>query len=57
MKTNTTWKSKCCNADFKTVGMPDFVGFVGDDTGEESWTTIHCECLKCGKPCDIVEVD
>ena len=42
--------SKCCKAPVEAVGAPDFIGseFVG---------TMHYECKKCGKPCDVNKVE
>lgn len=40
-------KSQCCRADVRLVGMPDF--------DEDKYpTTVHYECKKCGKSCDII---
>jgi len=40
------YRSKCCNAEVKTEGMPDFIG-------SREICTVHYVCLKCGEPCDI----
>lgn len=42
------YKSKCCNAEIKQEGEPDFIG-------SEDVCTVHYVCLKCNEPCDIVE--
>ena len=39
-------KSKCCNANVKLSGMPDFVG-------DNDICTFHYECEKRGNACDI----
>ena len=39
-------KSKCCNANVKTRGLPDFFG-------DKYICTVYYVCQKCGKACDI----
>jgi len=39
-------KSKCCNAEVRTGGRPDF-------SGSDEVYTVSFICLKCNKPCDI----
>lgn len=41
------YRSRCCNAEVKTNGMPDFLG-------SEEACTFNYICLKCDKPCDAV---
>lgn len=41
-----SYKSKCCNAEVKIGGTPDFIGSKGV-------CTIYYVCLKCDKPCDV----
>lgn len=41
-------RSKCCNAEVQAEGMPDFLG-------SKEACTFHFSCLRCGKPCDVVE--
>ena len=45
--TREVYKSKCCNAEARTDGMPDFLG-------SSEVCTVSCICLKCGKSCDVV---
>lgn len=40
------YRSKCCNAEVKTNGMPDFIG-------SKDACTVSYVCLKCNKPCDL----
>jgi len=40
------YRSKCCDEEVKTEGLPDFMG------GSEI-CTVNFVCLKCGEPCDI----
>jgi len=40
------YRSRCCNAEVKEDGMPDFIG------GKEI-CTISFTCLKCGKGCNV----
>lgn len=40
------FRSKCCNAEVKAGGLPDFIG------GNEVCTVSYV-CLKCKKPCDF----
>jgi len=43
-------KSKCCKAKIKVIhGMSDFIGDKNPTV-----CTMHYECCKCGKPCDIL---
>jgi len=46
--TEAVCKSKCCNAEVRTVGVPDFIGSKGV-------CTISFVCLRCDKPCDVSE--
>ena len=47
-------KSKCCNADVIIVMSPDF---PGDDIKTLEVGTCHYQCKKCGKACDVKEVN
>jgi len=38
--------SRCCGAEVKTDGMPDFLG-------SDEICTVHFVCLKCNKPCNV----
>lgn len=40
------YKSRCCNAEAKTVGTPDFLG-------SDEVCTVSFVCLECNNPCDI----
>ena len=40
------FKSKCCNAECKLGGLPDFIG-------SDIICTMYYVCTKCGKDCDI----
>lgn len=42
------YRSKCCNAEVKTEGMPDFFG-------SKKICTFYFSCFQCGKPCDVQE--
>lgn len=44
--TEVVYKSKCCNAEVRTDGMPDFLG-------SKEVCTVSFICRKCRKPCDI----
>ena len=41
------YKSKCCNAEVRADGMPDFLG-------SKEVCTVSFTCLKCNRPCDVV---
>lgn len=42
------YKSKCCNAEVVSIGIPDFLVTI--------WVcTVHFECTKCGESCDCIE--
>ena len=44
-------KSKCCKAKIKVIhGMSDFIGDKNPIV-----CTMHYECCKCGKPCNVYE--
>lgn len=45
--TKKIYKSKCCNAETRTYGVPDFIG-------SKEVCTIRFICLKCNKPCDVI---
>ena len=45
--TQVIYKSKCCKAEVRMNGMPDFIG-------SKEACTVYYVCLKCNKPCDIV---
>lgn len=40
------YRSRCCNAEVKMDGMPDFMG-------SKYVCTVYYVCLKCNKPCDL----
>ena len=40
-------KSKCCKAEAKEYGIPDFIG--SDDI-----CTVSMKCMKCGEYCDVI---
>lgn len=40
------YRSRCCNAEVRAGGMPDFLG-------SKEVCTVHYVCLKCNKPCDV----
>ena len=42
------YKSKCCNAETRTDGAPDFIG-------SKEVCTISFVCLRCNKPCAVSE--
>ncbi len=44
------YRSKCCNAEVKVEGMPDFLG-------SKEICTFHFSCLRCGKPCNVVKLE
>ena len=44
--TEQDYRSKCCSAEVKTEGMPDFLG-------SKEICTIYFVCLKCNQPCDV----
>lgn len=44
-------KSKCCNAEVKIEGVPDF---LGDKVEEMTVATCYYICTECGKPCDTI---
>lgn len=46
--TEKVYRSKCCNAEIRTDGVPDFLG-------SKEVCTINYVCLKCNKPCDVLE--
>ncbi len=46
--TEKVYRSKCCNAEVKVEGMPDFLG-------SKEICTFHFSCLQCGKPCNVQE--
>lgn len=48
--TRKEYRSKCCNAKVKTDGLPDFIG-------GNVISTVSPVCLKCGKGCNIVDVE
>ncbi len=41
------YRSKCCNAEVKTHGVPDFIG-------SKEICTVSFICRKCKNPCDII---
>lgn len=41
------YKSKCCNAEVRTDGIPDFLG-------SKDVCTVSFICCKCKKPCDTI---
>ena len=41
------YRSKCCNAEVRSDGVPDFMG-------SDEICTISFSCLKCGNACDVV---
>jgi hypothetical protein len=43
------YRSKCCNAEVKAEGIPDFIG-------SKEVCTFNFVCLQCNKPCDVVEL-
>lgn len=45
--TKAVYKSKCCNAEVRADGMPDFIG-------SKKICTISFVCLGCKKPCNVV---
>ena len=45
--TEKAYRSKCCNAEVRTDGLPDFIG-------SKYVCTVSFICLKCNKPCNIV---
>ncbi len=46
--TEKVYKSKCCNAEVRTDGVPDFIG-------SKEVCTINFVCLRCNKSCDVSE--
>jgi hypothetical protein len=42
-----TQRSKCCKAEVRADGMPDFLG-------SKEVCTVSYTCLKCKKPCNVV---
>jgi hypothetical protein len=42
------YRSKCCNAEVRTEGVPDFIG-------SKEICTVSYVCLKCNRSCDVVE--
>ena len=46
--TRAVYKSKCCNAEVRTDGVPDFIG-------SKEVCTISFVCLRCDKLCDVSE--
>lgn len=45
--TQKVHKSKCCSAEVRADGLPDFMG-------SKEVCTVSFTCLKCNNPCDIV---
>lgn len=45
--TEKVYRSKCCKAEVRADGTPDFLGSKGV-------CTVSYFCLKCNKPCDVV---
>lgn len=46
--TEKVYRSKCCNAEVRTDGMPDFIG-------SKNICTINYVCLECNNPCTVSE--
>lgn len=46
-KEKADYVSKCCKAEVKSEGIPDFIG-------SDEVVTVHYVCKKCGEPCDVV---
>lgn len=47
--TEKVYKSKCCNAEVRTDGIPDFLG-------SKEICTVSFICRKCKKPCDLMRL-
>ncbi len=45
--TEKVYRSRCCNAEVRTEGMPDFLG-------SKEVCTVSYVCLKCDKSCNVV---
>lgn len=43
------YRSKCCKADVKTEGIPDFLG-------SNEVVTMNFVCLKCKKACNVERI-
>ena len=46
--TKVVYRSKCCDAEVRTHGVPDFIG-------SKEVCTVSFICLRCDKPCDVLE--
>lgn len=45
--TGKVYRSKCCNAEVRVDGIPDFLG-------SKEVCTVSYTCFECDKPCDVM---